>query len=114
MLPDHDRSPTDPDVPSLRIESVRYGDTVAVALTGELDLLSAEELDLTIRDAEETDVARIVVDLAEVSFVDSTGLSILLAAKKRSNGRLSCIPSNHSAVTRLLELTGTTEMLGSD
>jgi anti-sigma B factor antagonist len=88
--------------------------TVAIALSGELDLASAEELDLAIRDAEETDAGWIVIDLSEVAFVDSTGLSVLLHAKKRSDGRLSYIPSDHDAVTRLLELTGTIEILGCD
>jgi anti-sigma B factor antagonist len=88
--------------------------TVAIALSGELDLASADELDAAIRDAEETDIGWIVADLSDVSFIDSTGLSVLLNAKKRSNGRLSCIPSNHDAVTRLLELTGTIQMLDSE
>jgi anti-sigma B factor antagonist len=82
-----------------------------IALSGELDLASADELDALIRDAEETDVGRIVVDLSGVSLIDSTGLSVLLRAKKRSDGRLRYIPSRHDAVTRLLELTGTIEML---
>ena len=100
----------------LRIRNIRDGDpvgTVAIALSGELDLVSANELDAAIRDAEETDVGWIVVVLSDVSFIDSTGLSVLLHAKKRNNGRLSCIPSNHDAVTRLLELTGTIQMLDS-
>ena len=88
--------------------------TVAIALSGELDLASADELDVAIRDAEQTDVGWIVVDLSDVSFIDSMGLSVLLDAKKRSNGRLSCIRSNHDAVTRLLALTGTVRMLDSD
>lgn len=88
--------------------------TVAIALSGELDLASADELDAAIRDAEETDSGWIVVDLSDVSFIDSSGLSVLLTAKKRSAGRLSCVPSNHDAVTRLLELTGAIRILDSD
>jgi anti-sigma B factor antagonist len=95
----------------LLINTRRNGDSTAIALSGELDLASADELDAVIRDAEETDVARIVVDLSGVSFIDSTGLSALLGAKKRNPGRLSYIPSNHDAVTRLLELTGAIAML---
>ena len=78
-----------------------------IALLGELDIASADELDAVIRDAEETDVGQIVVDLSGVSFVDSTSLKVLVRAKKRNNGRLSCIPSCHDSVTRLLQLTGT-------
>ena len=101
----------------LQISHLRDGDpveTVAIVLSGELDLASADRLDAAIRDAEETHTGWIVVDLSDVSFVDSTGLSVLMAAKKRSDGRFSCIRPKHDAVTRLLELTGTVQMLGSD
>ena len=104
----------DPTGGPLQISSHRDGDpvgTVAIALSGELDLASVDQLDAAIRDAEETDIGWIVVDLSEVTFIDSTGLSVLLNAKKRSDGRFSCIPSKHDAVARLFELTGTTAML---
>ena len=95
------------------ITTRRDGDSVLVVLSGELDLATAGQLDAAIRDAEETDIDRIIVDMSAITFVDSTGLSVLLDAKRRSNGRLSVTPGDHDAVTRLLELTGTTEMLGS-
>lgn len=88
--------------------------TFVIEVSGDLDATSADDLDAAIREAEETDSGWIVVDLSEVGFVDSTGLSVLLDAKKRSDGRFSCIPSKHNAVTRLLQLTGTTEVLDPD
>ena len=92
----------------LLINTRRHWDLATdIALLGELDLASADELDGVIRDAEETDVGWIVVDLSGVSFIDSTGLSVLLKAKRRSDGRLRYIPSCHDSVTRLLQLTGT-------
>jgi anti-sigma B factor antagonist len=101
----------------LQISHHRDGEpvgTVAIALSGEIHLASADQLDAVIRDAEETDIGWIVVDLSDVSFIDSTGLGVLLNAKKRSDGRVSCIPSNQLAVTRLLELTGAVKMLAPD
>ena len=95
----------------LQIKTDRGDDNVAIVLSGELDSGSTEQLDALIREAEETGISGIVVNLSDVDFVDSTGLSVLLHAKKRSDGRLSFIPSNHEAVTRLLELTGTVEIL---
>ena len=118
VRPPPEFGPADPDLGgrSLRISIRRDGDpveTVAIALSGELDLASVDQLDAALRDAEETDVGWIVVDLSDVSFIDSTGLAVLLRAKSRSDGRLSYIPSQHDAVTRLLELTGTIQMLDS-
>jgi anti-anti-sigma factor len=95
----------------LLINTRRYGDFATyIALLGELDLASADELEAVIRNAEETDVGEIVVDLSAVSFIDSVGLNALLSAKRRSDGRLRYIPSCHDAVTRLLQLTGTLAM----
>lgn len=115
-LPELGLDQSDLGTRSLRISIHRDRDpvgTVAIALSGELDLASADGLEAALREAEETDIGWIVVDLSDVSFVDSTGLNVLLQAKMRSDGRLSYVPSQHDAVTRLLELTGTTQMLGS-
>src|SRR5436190_15825878 len=95
------------------ISSKREGDTVTVAVAGELDLSTADQLDAAFRLLEETAADRIVVDLSALSFVDSTGLAVLLEAIKRDRGdgnRLSFIPSKHEQVARLFALTGTTEM----
>jgi anti-sigma B factor antagonist len=97
----------------LEIETGRRGDSLTITLSGEVDLATVDRLDLAIRRAEETDVGRIVLDLSELSFLDSTGLSVLLnaSARSRENGnRLSFIPSKHDAVMRVLALTNTTEM----
>jgi anti-sigma B factor antagonist len=99
----------------LEIETRREGDSLTIALSGEVDLATVDRLDLAIRSAEETDVGRIVLDLSGLSFLDSTGLSVLLQAKARhreDGNRLTFIPSKHEAVTRLLALTETTAMLG--
>jgi anti-sigma B factor antagonist len=84
---------------------------MTIALSGELDLASAEDLDRAIRTCEETDIGGIVIDLADVSFIDSSGLSALLEARKRIDGRLHFVPSRHEAVTRLLALTETDKIL---
>lgn len=95
------------------IKSRGEGDSVIVAVAGEIDLSTADQLDAAIREAEDTETNRIVVDLSALYFVDSTGLSVLLDAIKRSRrdgNRLSFVPSKHEGVTRLFALTGTTEM----
>jgi len=95
------------------IKSKCEGDSVIVAVAGEIDLSTADQLDGAIRDAEETEISRIVVDLSALSFIDSTGLAVLLEAIKRTRrdgNRLSFVRSKHEAVTRLLALTDTTEM----
>jgi anti-sigma B factor antagonist len=95
------------------LESQRKGGSTVVSVSGALDLTIAERLDQAIREAEE-DGGAIVVDLREVDFLDSTGLSVLLQARtrqRRDGGqRLSIVGSKHESVTRLLELTVTDEL----
>jgi anti-sigma B factor antagonist len=98
---------------SADIKSKLEGDSVTVFVAGEIDLSTADQLDAAIREAEKTEISQIVVDLSALSFVDSTGLSVLLEAIKRDRrdgNRLSFVRSEHEAVTRLLALTDTTEM----
>ena len=112
-MPGSDSIPDVPDLSGkpLEIETARDGDGVRLSLSGELDLASADDLGRLIRDVEETDVSRIVIDLSELSFVDSSGLQALLNARSRSDGRISFLPSKHEAVTRVLALTQTDELL---
>lgn len=54
-----------------------------------------------------------VVDLAKLEFLDSTGIALLVAALKgQSAQRLSFLPSESSDVARLLALTGLDRRLG--
>jgi anti-anti-sigma factor len=94
----------------------RQADGVLIEIRGELDLANADAVERAIRDAEDTEIGAIVVDLSEMSFVDSTGLSVLLRARSRDRelaDRLRFRPSRHGGVSRLLALTGTRDLLAS-
>lgn len=90
-------------------------DATIIAVSGELDLASADQLDEAIRRAEKRATTRwIVVDLEDLSFLDSTGLSVLLEARRRASddgNRLRFVRSRHDQVTRLLSLTETSDQL---
>jgi anti-anti-sigma factor len=94
------------------IDTRREGECVTVAVAGEIDVSTAGELDAAIREAEEGEISRIVVDMSELYFIDSTALEVLLRAsiRHREDGnRLSFVPSKHDSVTTLIALTCTTE-----
>jgi anti-anti-sigma factor len=57
----------------------------------------------------------IVLDVKDVSFIDSSGLRVLiaLAERARGEGRVVELDNPSSFVTRLLEITGLTDMFGS-
>jgi anti-sigma B factor antagonist len=70
--------------PGLQIEVRRDGDAFVIALAGEFDLTSRPEFDQALDEAERSDADRILIDLDQLQFIDSTGLQGLLAAKRRS------------------------------
>jgi anti-sigma B factor antagonist len=91
-----------------RLES----NVTVIAVSGELDLASADQLEKAIRAAEQSANGWIVIDLEDLRFMDSTALGVLLQARSRAreNGdRFRFIRSRHEQVTRLLSITDTTE-----
>ncbi len=70
----------------LRVTSRREGPVHWVRASGELDLASAGAVDAALLRAERGDARLIVLDLSGVTFMDSTGMRIVLSAEARSRG----------------------------
>src|SRR5438094_966837 len=62
-------------------------DLVLVSVSGELDLYTAGQLQARIDEAGAVGADTVLVDLSEVSFVDSTALAALVQETKRLEGR---------------------------
>jgi len=80
-----------------------------VALSGELDLASTAGLQPALRGLLTQGRNRILIDLAEVTFMDGFALGVLIAAQRdvrRSGGCLRV--TNHPTLLRLLAFTGIT------
>lgn len=58
-----------------------------VTVTGELDVAAAPRLRGLLTELLDTDPVRVVVDLSGLSFIDSTGLGVLVGAEKRARQR---------------------------
>lgn len=78
-----------------------------VRVRGEADLYSATELGTTLEDVSDGGPTRVVVDLGGTSFVDSSTLGVLLAARRRlrAQGGELVLASGSGPVRRALELT---------
>jgi anti-sigma B factor antagonist len=62
---------------------------VVVHLVGELDLYNASEVRAALLEVCSEQPSRLVVDLAEVDFVDSTALGVLIEARSKLQNRQS-------------------------
>lgn len=94
--------------PDLRINVHRQGREAFVGLSGELDLSSAPQLrQLLVTTLTEGRPRRLVVDLTELVYLDSTGLSVFVTAHKRASasGIEFCLANPNSSVRRLLGIT---------
>jgi anti-sigma B factor antagonist len=91
----------------------REGETRCIRLAGELDLANAQALDLELGEALADGQCQVLVDLRELTFIDSTGIAIVVTALARDGEgqRLRFIPSRAPAVTRVLKLTGIEDRL---
>lgn len=78
------------------------GDETVVVLGGDVDLASGGELEDGIRGAA-AHGHRLVFDLRRVTFMDSTGIKVILAANERAE---VVMRAPGPVVRKLLELTG--------
>jgi anti-sigma B factor antagonist len=79
-----------------------------VAVTGEIDLFTAPELKAMLSEAVEAGRTRIVVDLTETTFLDSTALGVLIGAVKRLRSRdgVLTIVNTDANIAKTFEITG--------
>ena len=67
----------------LRLRTARIEDGIfLIEVEGELDLYSSAELMRTVEHVAENDPSALVVDLSRTTFIDSTGLGVLVAGTK--------------------------------
>jgi anti-sigma B factor antagonist len=79
-----------------------------VAVAGEIDLFTAPELKAALSEAVEAGRSRIVVDLTQTTFLDSTALGVLIGAVKRLRSRdgVLTIANTDPNIAKTFEITG--------
>ena len=98
---------------TLVITSAIENGAVSIALSGELDLAGARQLEMRLDEAERGSPERLVIDLRDLSFIDSTGLRLLLQADARARER-GCelvLRRGEATVQRVFEVTGALDVL---
>ena len=91
----------------------RTGGAVVVHLVGELDLYNAPDMRTVLLDLAAEQPERLVVDLAEVAFVDSTALGVLIEARTTlANHRAFLVAAPGLETHRALKISGLDQHLG--
>jgi anti-sigma B factor antagonist len=87
--------------------------TVSVVLSGELDLSSAPQLRDCLAELANAGVINLVIDLANLMFLDSTGISLLVTDFKRAtaSGGSFAVRNASPEVMRVFDITGLVELL---
>jgi anti-sigma B factor antagonist len=71
--------------PEFQLAANFNGQGCTIRLAGELDAAVAARLELALTEAQEAEAKRIVVDVEELSFIDSAGIQALVGAKRSAD-----------------------------
>lgn len=99
---------------ALSIATSADGDSRVIRVSGEVDVSNKEELNAAITDAQAADAKEVEVDLTEVSYIDSSGIGVLVAAAHRASDSDTRFFVSHPQrnVARVLSMLGMGEELG--
>ena len=100
--------------PDFRVTPAPLGDhTAVIAVHGVIDLFTAPELKSAIAAAVNDGRPRVVVDLTGTTFLDSSGLGVLVGAlqRLRDHGGALSIVNVDEAIARTFSITGLDQIL---
>lgn len=92
-----------------RVEGERQGTICLVRVHGEIDLSNAHEVSSEISVVMGQEARRLVVDLSDITYLDSAGVALLLRLAERLRFRrreLHLVVPRGSPVRRVLDFTG--------
>ena len=95
------------------LRSTRVGDALVVAIFGEIDMATAPEVSRAI-DPGQAETGRVVVDLSEVTFLDSSALNAFVKSQQElalHDIGFSIVSPADQAVRNVFEITRLTEPL---
>ncbi len=85
----------------------RHGSVFVLEVHGEVDVASSGELRRRLREAALSGATRVLVDLSDVTFIDSIAMAGIVGAQRRlpTDGRLAVV-AHHPYVLLVLEAVG--------
>jgi anti-anti-sigma factor len=87
---------------------------VTVRVAGEIDLASAGDMEAPVLELLDSGFAHVELDLRQVTFMDSSGIRVLISAHQQAENRGArlSILVGASRIRQTLELSGAIEYLG--
>jgi anti-sigma B factor antagonist len=88
-------------------------ETYVVEPRGEIDLATAGLVSAPLEEAIEIKALRVIVDLGDVTFIESTGVGVLLSAERllQAHGGILIVACATPSVRRVFEITGLDSVL---
>jgi anti-anti-sigma factor len=105
-----DKESSVPPTLTVHVEDRAPGTTI-VSLAGELDLSTVPRLEDALLEQIEQRAA-VMLDLSQLSFIDSSGIGVLMRARQIANGTpISLVIAPGSQVERIFEVAGVAQAL---
>ena len=91
--------------PDFSVTRTRAGDAIVVVPTGEIGLATVARVSAEIERALEEGEAQIVLDLRAITFLDSTGIRLVVQLARDLDGRFAVVRGT-GEVARVFDLVG--------
>jgi anti-anti-sigma factor len=97
--------------PEFSVISSRDGRRIVVAVAGEIDIASVQSVRHQLDAAEAAGADPLVLDLEDVTFMDSTGVAMIIDAQRRAEaaGRTFALRRVRAQPFRVLQIVGVAE-----
>jgi anti-sigma B factor antagonist len=104
MLDATDALPDSPgDARMLRLRRSRAGDTHVIELAGQFDIAAVAEVERELERVERSATGLVVLDLRRLTFIDASGLRVIVLAHRRRRDRLVIVKGPRQ-VQRVFEI----------
>ncbi|WP_255449967.1 STAS domain-containing protein [Skermania sp. ID1734] len=100
------------ETPDFRIEAANVNGITVLSLVGALDMVTAPELSKAIEAAQYQRPSGLIIDMSQVDFLSSSGMSALVAAQQEFGDEVRfCVVADGPATSRPMRLIGLDEQL---